>query len=291
MKLKYINRIRANISIYSNKRTSNILEGTYKSIYKGKSMNFENLREYVINDDVKDIDWKASSRSGSLLVKQYIAEKKHNIMIVMDTGLKMDGNINSLESKKEIATYSAGTVGYLAIKNGDYIGMLYNKNNSINYKPFKYDLYSLELYLNEYEKDANQENSNNLNDTLKFLYKNIKKKMIIFVITDLKGLDAIESKLLKELMAIHDVLFININDVSIAESNLFDLETSSYIPSIFTKDKELLELEHSIKKSILEKNKKKLKRNKIDMVTIESFNDITLKIIKLLERHKYASFR
>jgi len=291
MKLKYINRIKANIAIYSNKKTNNILEGTYKSVYKGKSMNFENLREYVINDDVKDIDWKASSRSGSLLVKQYIAEKKHNIMLIMDTGIKMSGFANQEEIKKDLALYSAGTVGYLAIKNGDYIGMMYNKNNSINYKPFKYDLYSLELYLNEYEKDANQENSNNLNDTLRFLYKNIRKKMIIFVVTDLKGLEEIENKLLKELMSIHDILFININDISFSENNLYDLETSSYIPSFLSKDKKIIELEKNIKKEILDKNKRKLKRNRIDMVTINNFNDITLKTIELLERHKYASFR
>ena len=75
MNLKYINKIKANISIYSSKKSTNILDGTYKSIYKGKSTNFENLREYVINDDVKDIDWKSSARSGTLLVKQFIAEK------------------------------------------------------------------------------------------------------------------------------------------------------------------------------------------------------------------------
>ena len=63
MKLKYFNQIRANLT--SNKKTANVLDGTFKSIYKGKSMNFENLREYVIDDDIKDIDWKASSRSGT----------------------------------------------------------------------------------------------------------------------------------------------------------------------------------------------------------------------------------
>ncbi len=47
MVLDRINRIKANISIYTNKKTSNILDGTYNSIYKGKSLNFEDLREYV----------------------------------------------------------------------------------------------------------------------------------------------------------------------------------------------------------------------------------------------------
>ena len=80
MNMKYITKIKANLSIYTKKKTSNILEGTYNSIYKGKSMNFEDLREYVIGDNVKDIDWKASARSNKILIEQYIAEKKHNVL-------------------------------------------------------------------------------------------------------------------------------------------------------------------------------------------------------------------
>lgn len=71
-----IRKIKANLSVYTKKKTSNIFEGAYNSVYKGKSMNFEDLREYVIGDNVKDIDWKASARSNKILIKQYIAEKK-----------------------------------------------------------------------------------------------------------------------------------------------------------------------------------------------------------------------
>ena len=83
MKLKYINQIKININNFSNKRTSNLLDGTYRSVYKGKSLNFDGLRAYEINDDVKDIDWKSSSRSGQVLVKQYVSDKKHNILFNM----------------------------------------------------------------------------------------------------------------------------------------------------------------------------------------------------------------
>ena len=100
MKMKYITKIKANLSIYTKKKTSNILEGSYNSIYKGKSMNFEDLREYVIGDNIKDIDWKASARSNKILIKQYIAEKKHNILFILDTGKKMIADTIELESKR-----------------------------------------------------------------------------------------------------------------------------------------------------------------------------------------------
>ena len=288
MKLDHINKIKANISIYSSKKTSNILEGTYRSVYRGKSMNFENLREYVINDDEKDIDWKASARSDNLLVKQFTAEKKHNIMLVMDTGIKMDGDTTLNEAKKEIALYSAGTIGYLAIKNGDYMGMIYNCQDNILYKPFKYNLFNLEEYLTEYEKDNILDNQEGIEKTLRYLYKHITKRMIIFIITDIEGMENIPEKLLKELSSVHDVLFINIGDASMFGEHGFDLENNSYIPSILGEDEELYNLERNIKKELMEKNKEKLKKNKISLTTINSFGEINSKIIELLERHKYA---
>ena len=58
----YITRIKANVSIYATKKTSNVLDGTYPSVFHGRSLNFEDLREYVPGDNIRDIDWKSSGR-------------------------------------------------------------------------------------------------------------------------------------------------------------------------------------------------------------------------------------
>ena len=78
MILDYITRIKSNIAIHTKIKATSILDGSYKSVFMGKSLNFEDLREYIPGDNIRDIDWKASSRSRMLLVKRYIAEKKHN---------------------------------------------------------------------------------------------------------------------------------------------------------------------------------------------------------------------
>ncbi len=289
MNLKYVTKIKANISIYSNKKTSNILEGTYKSVYRGKSMNFENLREYVINDDVKDIDWKASARSANLLVKQFTAEKKHNIMLVMDTGVKMDGDTSFNEAKKEVALFAAGTIGYLAIKNGDYVGMSYNNQDNIIYKPFRYNLYNLEEYLTLFEKESTIPNQEGIEKTLNYIYKHITKRMIIFVVTDLQGMENISEKTLKKLSAIHDVLFINVSDAYLFGENGFDLDSESYIPKIIAEDENLYALEKNLKQELFRKLENKLRKNNISVTTISSNSEITPKMIELLERHKYAN--
>ena len=258
MKLNYINKIKANISIYSSKKTTNILDGTYKSVYKGKSLNFENLREYVINDDVKDIDWKSSARSGTLLVKQFIAEKKHNIMLIMDTGKKMDADTDKHESKKEIALYTAGTIGYLAIKNNDY-----------------------DKYANVKDID--------MNELLEYVFKNISKRMIIFIITDIAGIDDIKSSTLKKLNQRHDLMIININDNYMFGKDIFDVSEDEYISDFLLNDSKLNEVEQEVRKDILKKNLTKLKKNNTCVTSISSKEEINLKIIELLEEHRYAS--
>ena len=288
MKLKYINKVKANISIYSTKKTSNILDGTYKSIYKGKSMNFENLRNYVINDDIKDIDWKSSTRTSTLLVKQFIAEKKHNIMLVIDTGIKMDADTDFHESKKEVALITAGTIGYIAIENNDYIGMIYSKEDKIEYKPFKYNLYNLEQYLYEYDINLSKQNKD-INDSLEFICKNIPKKMIIFVITDLDGIEKIKTKTIKKLNLKNDVLIVNINDNYMFGDNIYDIADNKYMPSFLLKDAKMNAIEHEIKNNILMKNTNRFKKNNVSLVSISSIQQINYKIIELLKEHTYAS--
>lgn len=288
MKLNYINKIKANISIHSTKKTANILDGTYKSVYKGKSMNFENLRNYVISDDVKDIDWKSSTRTGTLLVKQFVAEKKHNIMIIMDTGIKMDADTDFHESKKDVSLYVAGTIGYIAIKNNDYVGMTFREDNKIKVKPFKYNMYNLEEYLCEYNKYATNTDGD-INDLLDYVYKNIKKRMIIFVITDINGIDNIKISMLKKLQQKSDLLVVNVNDNYMFGDNIYDVNTKKYIPSFLLNDSDLNIVEHEIKSDILDKNLRKFKRNNVAMISISSIKEINFKIVELLKEHRYGS--
>ena len=285
IKLNYINKIKANTTIRSNKKSSNILDGTYKSIYKGKSMNFENLREYTINDDVKDIDWKSSARSGNLLVKQFIAEKKHNILLVLDSGIKMNADTDKHESKKELALYTAGTLGYLAIKNNDYVGMIY-KGQRVEFKPFKYNLYDLEQYLCDYEANKAPE-SIEMEEILEYISKNISKKKVIFVITDLAGVNSIKLNTLKKLKQTSDISIIIINDNYMQGENILDVNDKKFIPDIFLKDKKLNEIETYIRKELLENNKKRLKGINVNMTSISSLQEMNKKIIELLEEHRY----
>lgn len=291
MKMNYITKIKANISIYATKKTSNILDGSYKSIYKGRSMNFEDLREYIVGDNIKDIDWRASARSGKLLIKQFVAEKKHNIMVVLDTGKKMLADTKSNESKKDVSILTAGTISYLANKNGDYVGAVYNKNDEISFFPFKEGLFNIEKILSNYDSDVDCSDSSYLNKALEYLTKNIKRRMIVFIITDMKGMDSVKEQTLKRLSGQHDVLAINITDADMTGDNAFDIEENSYIPRLILEDPKLHELEEKMKKEMETKNKKMFEKNRISTTSISKTDEIVPKIIELLERYRNANIR
>ena len=285
IKLNYINQIKANISIHSNKKTANILDGTYKSIYKGKSMNFENLREYTIDDDIKDVDWKSSARNRNLLVKQFVAEKKHNVLLVLDSGIKMDADTDQHENKKELALYAAGTIGYLAIRNNDYVGMIF-KGEKVEFEPFKYNLYNLEQYLCDYQA-SHTEKTIEIEELLEYVVKNIPKKKIVFIITDLAGINSIKVQTLKKLKYTSDIFIININDNVMSGEDIYDIKEQKFIPSIFLKDKRLLEVEHYIKKQVLDNNQKRFRNLNIQITSISTIKELNQRIIELLEGHKH----
>lgn len=287
MKMKYITKIKANLSIYTKRKTSNILEGSYNSIYKGKSMNFEDLREYVIGDNVKDIDWKASARSNKILIKQYIAEKKHNVLFILDTGKKMLADTRNLDSKKDVALMATGTIAYLVDKHGDSISAIYNGKDNIKLFPFKTGLYNIEKILNSYEREIDAENS--LEDLISYVLKFIRRRMIIFVITDIDGMSNISENTLKKLSLLHDVMFINISDALMTGYNAFDIDQDSYIPDYILEDEKLKDIELEIKSKIYDETKERFKRYKIVTTTINKQKDIVNDVLKLLERRKHAN--
>lgn len=289
----YITRIKANVSIYATKKTSSVLDGTYTSVFMGRSMNFEDLREYIPGDSIRDIDWKASSRSRNILVKRYVAEKKHNILLLFDTGAKMTGDTPAGQSKREVALYTAGTIAYLAYKNGDKVGSLYNCDGKMKFYQFKTGLLNVERILAMADNEIALGKKNSLGKTLEHLVARFNRKMIIFVITDRNGISDMSEQVLKRITARHDLLIVNIEDANITgkEALSYDVEEGVYIPAFIRTNKKLIKLEEKTRRDTDEKNSRKLIDYGISCQKINSEEEIVTGIIELLEKHRHANKR
>ena len=285
MKMNHINRIKGNVTIYASKKTRNILDGCYKSIFKGKSLNFDDLREYVVGDNVKDIDWKASARSDSILVKQYIAERKHNILFIVDSTVNMKGDTLLHELKSEVALYTA------ANSSGDYFAFLYSKGDEVKYFPFKEQLSNIELALTSYENDCLNENNLTINDLMDYVINFINKRMIIFIISDLQGISNIDYEKIKILAYQNDILIFNVSDTLLTGDKIFNLDNKKYLSKLFLNDKKLVIEEMNERDKVYNNVQNELLEYMIQMITIDRYDDIVPKSIELLERHRYARSR
>ncbi|MDE7422286.1 MAG: DUF58 domain-containing protein [Lachnospiraceae bacterium] len=292
MRMKYISQIQASLKRYrtipTKKVTSRILDGSYRSVYKGKSMNFDELREYVVGDDRKDIDWKASARSQKMLVKQYIAEKKHNIMLVMDTNRRMLADTKELEPKWETALLSAGTLAYLVNQNGDYVSAIYSTEHSMEHFPFKMGLMNIENILEHYQKNVTIKNQSNIEKTLDYILRNFRRRMILIVVTDLEGIRGVSETTLKRIITLHDILVIHVNDAEATGKMVYNMEEERYLPEFFTSNKKLAKLQKERQEAVYKECEDKLKRFGIAVTTVGHKQEIDTKLTSLLHRHQHV---
>ena len=288
MKTKYIEKIKANISINSSKKAVALLDGLYHSVYKGRSMDFDDLRNYNLGDESKDIDWKSSIRNGSLLVRRYEALRRYNVVFIIDNNIKMDAVTKNHENKSDVLMYVYGTLAYLVCKNGDEVSTSYVKENNIYMTDFKDSILNLELTLNDLENHIIEENNYSLFERIKYCMNRTKRKMIFVVISDISGMESIDNNILRNITSSHDLLFINISDASIFGDDLYDLDEKHNVPKIFSKNSILKEVEEKTKKDLIEKQNILFTKFRVTSTTINSKSEIVNKLIDLLERHNHA---
>lgn len=293
MNLDYVSKIRFGLKRYktiaTDKATSRVLDGSYNSIYKGRSMNFDELREYVPGDDIKDIDWKATSRSQKVLIRQYIAEKRHNIMMVMDTNRRMLGDTKAGKEKGATALMAGGTLAYMVTDNGDYVSGLYYNDGKMERTPFKTGFLNLEILLEGYAKCLTPTNQSNLNGILKYIMHNIKRRMIVVMVTDLEGIIALTDNLLGQITAVHDVLLIKVSDADIYGKQVYNVEEKGYMPAFLSQSKALQRQQQKIMQNLEKQAEQKLNRYGIPWVEVDTDERVDSKIAELLEKNKMVN--
>src|SRR5437588_2782428 len=97
--------------------------GDYHSVFKGRGMNFEDVREYQPGDEIRSIDWNVTARLGRAFVKKFTEERELTVVLVVD--VSASGNFGSTtQSKRELAAEVACLIAFSAIRNNDKVGLL-----------------------------------------------------------------------------------------------------------------------------------------------------------------------
>jgi uncharacterized protein (DUF58 family) len=111
------------IQIYSARTVNDMLAGQYRSVFKGRGMEFAEVREYQVGDEVRLIDWNVTARMGRPYVKQFAEERELTVMLLVDAS--GSGRFGSVwQTKNEIAAEMAALIAYSAIRNNDKVGLI-----------------------------------------------------------------------------------------------------------------------------------------------------------------------
>src|SRR3954464_15668136 len=110
------------IELRTNRLVSETLAGAYHSVFKGRGMNFEEVREYQPGDEVRTIDWNVTARSGEPYVKKFTEERELTVMLICD--VSASGEFGSVDlSKRELAAEVASLFAFSASRNNDKVGL------------------------------------------------------------------------------------------------------------------------------------------------------------------------
>lgn len=281
---EYLSKIRTAFALNTGKKTSNILEGDYRSVYRGRSMEFDELAAYTPGDNVHDIDWKASSRADEILVRRYVAERKHYVLFITDTGENMLGDTGAGEPKSLLATLTLGTIAYLCDRAGADYACLRSGADGFDLDLFRAGTTHLETMLHRTAREMGSKSTASLEEKLLFASEQIRKKKIIVLLTDFVGLLSLNEALIARVSAQNDLMIINMDDAFLSEANAFDMQLKRYADTFFTPSKKLLAEEKRVRKQILNEASALFRRMGAGFVTIQKEEEITDKVLSLFRR-------
>lgn len=287
-------KVRRKMSITAHRKVRSVLEGEYASVFKGRSMDFDDLREYVPGDDVKDIEWRATARSGQVRIKRYVAIRKHNIMIVADTGRSMAATAPSGECKRDIAVMVAGVIASVAQQHGDLVGLTAGNQDTIVHLPLKGSRPHVERILQYINTRTTLESpSSNLTSVLDYVRRTIRRRMLLVVISDNLQFEAAEDALLRRLAAQHELLFVAIDDLDPADAKwkervVYDVDHPSALPTYVRRNRAVETAFQSLVHTEWDQTIRTLEHIRVSSIRIDSEAAVINQMIRLLENFKHG---
>ena len=282
----YLDRVRRAAELYTKRKTSDLLDGDFQSRMHGRSLDFDDLREYHYGDDVNYIDWKSSSRAGRTLVRRYFADRKHNVLFIGDTGKKMTGTPAG-ESKEHIALMAFGVSAYLFGKQGVNYALACCGPEGPRISPFLSSPGHLEELIYTYQRAMEEgEPRQTFAETLANTAASFSRHMIMVIITDGEGLAEINRELVRRLIYYNDVYIFKIEDAYMTSFGVYDLDADRYADPFLSLFGDLHREEEKIRENMEKTAERILVPNRVFYKSISREEEILDALIWLFRRRR-----
>src|SRR5262245_8281678 len=171
------------VEVRTNRLVNDTMVGAYLSHFKGRGMDFEELREYIPGDEVRDIDWNVTYRMGRPFVKRFREERELAMLLAVD--ISASSAFGSLRrTKREFATEIAGTLAVSAARNSDKVALLLFSEKVELYLPPRKGRRHILRVLREMLAHEPKHRGTNIPGALAFLNHVLHRRSIVFLLTD-----------------------------------------------------------------------------------------------------------
>ncbi len=281
------------IEIKTKGLSHDIFSGKYHSAFKGRGMSFSEVRDYREGDDIRDIDWNVTARSGDTYIKVYEEERELTMMLVVDvSGSGHFGSRGSL--KRDMMCEVAATLAFAAAANNDKVGCLLFTDQVEKYVPPKKGRQHVLRIISDLLDYEPQSRSTDVAVPLQFLSSVLKKRATTFVLSDFMDVDLQQSKVrfeeaLKIASSKHDLVALRFYDVREGEMpnvgmvEFADSETGKkcWVDTSSKKVRERYRETAARRREII---KDSFMRNRVDSVALATDGDYVTDLIRLFKK-------
>ena len=266
-----------------------MVAGNYKSKIRGRGIEFSEVREYAVGDDIRNIDWNVTARYNKLFVKEFVEERDLSVYVIFDNSASNE--FGQDKSKKELSREIAASIIFSAMKNNDNVGLAMFTDRLERFVPARKGRnHSLKL-IRELLVNTPKSKKTDIENSLVNFHKILKQHSVIFIISDF--ISEPFAKPLKFLKNRHDVILVNVSDSSekvipdIGYALLEDFETGEQV-MVNTSDEGFQKQYKEIVSKASEKQKREFRRLNIDMIEATAAEPFDRTFNRFFDKREYT---
>ncbi len=197
------------IEIRTRGLVNQVFSGEYHSVFKGRGMEFSEVREYQFGDDIRNIDWNVTARFGHPFIKIFEEERELTVILLVDlSGSLLFGTVE--KTKQQIAAELSAILAFSAMKNNDKVGLILFTDKIEKFVPPRKGKKHVLRVIREVLSFEPKGKSTNIKSALEYMNNAVKKKSIVFLISDF--MDEGYEKILRMVGKKHDLIGVVLND-------------------------------------------------------------------------------
>ena len=197
------------IEIRTKGLVNQVFSGEYHSVFKGRGMEFSEVREYQFGDDIRNIDWNVTARFGHPFIKVFEEERELTVILMVD----LSGSLNfgsAEKTKQEVAAELSAILAFSALKNNDKVGLILFTDKIEKFVPPRKGNKHVLRIIREVLSFEPEGKSTSLKGALEYMNNAIKKRSIVFLLSDF--MDSGFEKILRIVGKRHDLIGVVLND-------------------------------------------------------------------------------